>query len=416
MNFRLNRILTPAIVVPLLLMQFLLPDTAGANSAIRDARVEYVFGGPITFQARLDLDQAVQDAYVTFKSLGDSRTLVGPAAYTDGYLEYIFDQAEQPLRAFGRVDYWFTVTLLDGSQITGDVNQFIYEDNRFAWRMLSSPPFHVHWYEGDLDFAQAVLGVAHEGLKRAGTIIPLPVPEEIHIYVYASSEELQATRRLSRRDGVAGHAEVDLGVMVVSLPNIPERRLETERQVPHELMHILLYQAIGAGYENIPTWLNEGLASIAELYPTPDYQIVLESAIARNNLIPISDLCRSFPPEMSGFILSYAESAYFTRYLYRTYGSIQLESMLAGYANGLDCERGFEAAYGTSLSAAEAQWLKETFNTRPVVPEAVPVTGELMPWFLLLFAVVALPSLMVMLALLKHRPAARVSAKSLQEV
>lgn len=411
MTLRFYRFLLPAILL-VLWLTFSASKTALAEPLLNEIEVEYIFGGPVAFRAHLETEQPVHQAFVFLRSQGENRTIVGPAAFEDGVLEYIHDQPEQPLRAFAKIEYWFQVTFADGSDYTSESYTFIYDDNRFNWRLLSSEPFHIHWYEGDLDFAQGVLDVAHEGLKRANSILPLPAPPEVNIYVYSSSEELQATRRLSRREGVAGHAEVDLGVMVVSLPNLPERRLEAERQVPHELMHILLYQAIDRGYENIPAWLNEGLASINELYPTPDYQIVLESAYAQNSLIPISDLCRGFPPEMSNFILSYAESAYFTRFLYRTFGALSLETLLAGYANGLDCERGFEAAYGMSLATAEAQWLKEVFGGPSMAQERFAgASGEFWTWMVLLIVVLALPFLLTLLALGRSRSSEPVGHK-----
>ena len=93
---------------------------------------------------------------------------------------------------------------------------------------------------------------------------------------------------------MAGHADPDLGVMVVSVPDGPTQRIEMERQIPHELMHVLLYQLIGNKYQ-LPTWFNEGLATISELYPDPDYYTYLMRAKANDSLIPLTNLCASFP-------------------------------------------------------------------------------------------------------------------------
>jgi hypothetical protein len=155
-------------------------------------------------------------------------------------------------------------------------------------------------------------------------------------------------------------------------------------------MHIMLYQSVGQGYENIPTWLNEGLASINELYPNPDFQISLESAINSNTLIPLNRLCSGFPMEISGFILSYAESAYFTRYLYRTYGSERIYELVTTYARGLDCEHGFETVIGMSLSQAENQWIADNFGQASVSGIDVQASN-LWPWLILLSIVVTIP-------------------------
>ena len=69
-----------------------------------------------------------------------------------------------------------------------------------------------------------------------------------------------------------------------------------EQRIPHELMHVMLYRSIGAGYKDLPTWLREGTATLAEVNPNPDYDRVLANAGANNTLIPLKDLCISFPP------------------------------------------------------------------------------------------------------------------------
>jgi hypothetical protein len=374
-----------------------------AQSTYLDSKVEYTFGGPVAFIIKLETKSPVEEILVFLRSHGENQTFIGEAEPSgSGEFQYLHDASLQPLRAFAHVEYWFQVNLKDGSQETSPVYSFFYQDNRFVWQKLSRAPYHVHWYEGDVSFGQGILDIAHEGQKKAKSLLPLPVPDDVNIYVYASSEELQATRRLLRQEGVAGHADVDLGLIVVSLPNLPDRRLEAERTVPHEVMHIMLYQAIGQGYEHLPTWLNEGLASINELYPNPDFQISLESAIKNSTLIPLNQLCNGFPIEISGFILSYAESAYFTRYLYRTFGSEKIYDLAATYARGFDCEQGFEQVMGISLSDAEKQWIADSFG--PLAASGVDLQpSNLWPWLILLFVVVAVPMLAALPGLMRPK-------------
>jgi hypothetical protein len=183
--------------------------------------------------------------------------------------------------------------------------------------------------------------------------------------------------------------------MVVSLPKGPEQRLEMERQIPHELMHIMLYQKVGPSYVNLPAWFNEGLSSIAELYPNPDYQVLLESAYEKGTLLPISSLCTSFPRDAAGAYLAYAESASFTRYLHEQYGSLPIDQLVRQYATGLDCERGIEVALGSSISQLERDWRRETLGEDPWLTALT----NLAPWLLLLLAILAVPIVLVIVTL-----------------
>jgi hypothetical protein len=161
---------------------------------------------------------------------------------------------------------------------------------------------------------------------------------------------------------VAGHADPDLGVIMVSLPPGPEQILEIKRQIPHELVHILLFEKLGSRYSAMPRWLNEGLATVAELFPNPDYQLLLEKAYEREGLIPILDLCSSFPIDAANFQLSYAESYAFTWYLLQTYGNDKIEGLIQAYANGQACDQGIHTVYGESLTNLEAAWRLARFN------------------------------------------------------
>ncbi|RPI25296.1 MAG: hypothetical protein EHM70_20260 [Chloroflexota bacterium] len=376
-------------------------ETAVAESSVIDVSVEYTFGGQMTFKALVQSGSPVSEALVSFRPEGESDTVVGTASVDpEGRLIFTYDLTMRPLRAFSQVDYWFTISFQDGQHFTSPTFVFRYMDNRFTWQTLDEGRFHVSWYDGDLAFAQTVLDVAKEGLDHALSLLTLKVPDDIYIYAYASPSELQATLRLAGQDWVAGHADPDLHLMVVSLPPGPDRRLEMERQIPHELMHILLYQTLDRGYNNLPTWLNEGLSSLVQLYPMPEYQVILENAIQKEALIPISSLCQNFPVDASSTYLSYAESTSFTRYLYRRFGKTGLDSLVAAYSNGVDCNRGAETALGESLLRLEDQWLKESFNANP----ALQSIETLLPWFVLLFVVLVVPLALSAWSMLARKP------------
>jgi hypothetical protein len=153
-----------------------------------------------------------------------------------------------------------------------------------------------------------------------------------------------------------------LGLTLISIPPWYDYKLEIQRQVPHELLHILLYQKLGEGYAHLPRWLNEGLASTAEISPNSDYLVLLEKAYQRDVLIPISQLCESFPSDAANFQLAYAEAASFTWYLQAEYGNPGIEALLSAYADNLSCERGVEVALESNLFELEREWRRATFN------------------------------------------------------
>jgi hypothetical protein len=380
-------------VVALCLALLLSDRPALAQAQIVDASVEYRFGEAITFKARVEAGFPVKAARIEIRKQGDSGRLEAPVqADPGGDLEYHLDlkalePGQNPPRAFSRVDYVFYVTLDNGEEISSQEFSFFYGDNRFPWKEKESGSIRVHWYEGDEAFAQSVLDAADLGLQKAQDLLSLRVRAEINLFVYANSSEMQSAL-LAGQNWVAGQTAPDLGVALVSLPpGLPDTRFEARRQIPHELMHILLYQRLVRAYADLPAWLNEGLASMAELSPNADYQTMLENAVRNDALIPMASLCGTFPSDYSSALLSYAESTSFTFFLYRQFGSSGLDKLVNQYADGLDCASGVEAAFGSPLEQLEQRWLDETFGTNAYQQ----AFGDLMPWAVLLLLSVAVP-------------------------
>lgn len=363
---------------------------ASAQTQVIDAQVEYTYGQEIRFEARLDADSPVTEAAILFDAEGVTHiepgiVEVGP----DNTLVYTYNLASsQPFRPFSTVNYRYRVSLENGEVFTSPFFTFFYEDNRFQWQALEEGPFQVHWYAGDVAYAQSLLDVAQAGLNKVRDVLTAPDPQKrIEIYAYASANDMQSALNNTSANWIAGHADPDLGVIVVTIPTGPDQRLLMEQRIPHELMHVMLANLSGPAYPNLPVWLNEGLASVSELYPNPDYQVLVNSAYENSRLLPMETLCSTFPRDASNVLLAYAQSASFTRHLLHTYGVNRVNQLVAAYADGRNCESGFEAAMGLSLRQAERRWRQDQFAEDTNI---VALTNML-PWFMLMLAMVLAP-------------------------
>lgn len=364
---------------------------------IVETDVDYSFGGQVTFWAKTNWVTPPKNVQIFFKSLNDVNTIVGEVSVRGNELVYVHDLVRYPLKSFSEIQYWYGVQTEGETSAISRKFSFFYEDNRYLWQMLEEGPFRVHWYEGDLEFGQMVLDVARGSLDHAQGLLTFASPEKVDIFVYANGAEMQSTLNLAGLTIVAGHADPELGVMFVSLPPGTAQQSETERQVPHELMHILLFQKFGKDYEDLPTWILEGLASLNETYPNPDYVTVLEDAAKKETLIPMASLCRGFPAEASKFFQSYAQADSFTRYLNKEYGADGLMALIRAYAGGVECERGAEIGLGKTLTQLDLQWQSKTFHQSPVL-KAFEV---IFPWVMILILILAAPTLMVINSLLR---------------
>lgn len=326
---------------------------------IKELQVSYQFGLKASFQAWLTPPDAIKEIHLMIQPQGSATRVEKIPLNADGHILFEYDLAATPLPPFSPVDYWLRVTQKDGKQVESSHQTFLYEDNRFDWQTIESGTLVVKWYSGDLAFGQMVMDVATQGMEKSRQLVNATPPQPLRIYVYPAATDLQSALALINSAWVAGHADPEFATVLVSLPPGPGQRLEMERQLPHEITHILLYQAYGANYTRLPAWLNEGLASLSELYPNADYKRALQKAGQNNSLIPMEMLCGSFPREASGAYLAYAQAESFTRFLEQKYGTPSLQELAGLYADGVNCQQGIQTTFETSLGQAELRWKQE---------------------------------------------------------
>ncbi len=363
------------------------PAAGQAGGEVTEAWADHRFGEEINFFARIRSSVPITDATVTFRShdgIAQTRPL---SVNADGTAVYRYDARLNLLPPFARIAYWFDVTLTDGTSFTSPAFEFIYTDNRFPWQERAEGALRVHWYDGDAAFGAAVLDTARRGLDSALSLAPLQPTGTIDIYVYATAADLQGALVLGGQSWVAGHASPELGVAMLSVAPGADQGIFLERQAPHELAHILLYQSLGPNYNRLPVWLVEGLATNAELYPNPDLEATLAAAVDSNSLLPLSELCAAFPPDTGRAFLAYAQSKSFVRFLLDNFGTTGLSALISAYADGMDCEQGARRALEQPLSQLETRWRESTLGEN----RSGVVAANLFPYLLVLGIVLFVP-------------------------
>jgi hypothetical protein len=175
--------------------------------------------------------------------------------------------------------------------------------------------------------------------------------------VYDSIADVQLLAQQAGFAWQAGHTDPANGELLFSLPPGPQQSLEIQRQVPHEVAHQMLYQAFGADvYARLPAWLNEGIASNAEVYSDPAWAPLVQLAVESGSTIPFFSLCAIFPQDGETARLAYAQSASFVNYLYRHYNPTGFQLLVEAYAQDPDCIGATVETFDKDLFALEADW------------------------------------------------------------
>lgn len=385
----------------LCLLVFLLLPTQNISGQARvefsDLTAAYKYGEEVTFQVKIKQPAIVKDILLLIRPQGQDTILEQAVLNPQGEMMLTFDLKQRPFRPFAPVEYWLRVTTTTGEKVESTHQVLFYEDNLQPWQRLEEGRFLVNWRDGDQKFGQAVLNAAIAGQKAVAAYLPLPDATTVRIYVYPSARELQSALVFNQQTWVAGHTSPDLGLILLSIPPGLDQQLEMDRQIPHELAHIALYQLAGSAYTRLPLWLNEGIASLAELNPNPEYRIALERSSSAGHIIPMETLCGSFPGDASSAFLAYAQSASFIRFFVQKFGTPGLTALINQYKNGIGCLEGVQSATGSSLAQLQSRWQQESLGmntTSLAIQNLAPylIIGALL---LLLPLSVALKSLLV---------------------
>ncbi|MCX7682731.1 MAG: peptidase MA family metallohydrolase [Anaerolineae bacterium] len=343
------------------------PGTARATEGItvESSTVSYSFAQEVTFELQAASGADITSVHLSFRATGEAQTKVRPVAISSAprvSAVYRADMRYDPLPPFATVMFWWEIEDAAGNRLTTPPQQFKYMDNRFRWEQLSDPvrkEVTVYWIEGhgDLSFGQAALDVVMLGLDRINAELRAPLPEVVEVYVYDSEHNLNAALILSGRGWIGAQARPELGVIAVAIPFEEGYALRMKRDIPHELTHLLVYQAVTPeGYEYVPEWLDEGLATANELVPRTEYASMLEDARKNGYLLPLENLCVPFPPDPTTALLSYAQSGSVVQFIRREYGAVGIRNLLAAYRDGAGCRAGVAEALKISFNQLEAAW------------------------------------------------------------
>lgn len=324
----------------LLLLTAPLKHASAQNQiTISDNQVIYHFGSDLKITSSFASDEMQGSVFIVLQPEGQLSRQISLTPDADGQLTFIYDLHQDPLKPFSRIYYWYQFESISGSVVTSPSFWFDYIDNRYEWKQLSSKLFNVYWTEEDTAFGQQVMDIATAGLERATSILPVAPELPISVFVYPDIASLQDALSASSQTFVAGHASPEIGVVLISDGTDQTSLIELERQIPHELMHVLQYQVLGSAYQNSPAWLLEGMATLSQSYPNADNDRILNAAVETNTLIPLDSLCQTLPIEADTNILGYAQSAALVSYLKDTYGSQIFMSMFDSVLSGLSCEQ-----------------------------------------------------------------------------
>ncbi len=254
----------------------------------------------------------------------------------------------------GSILWWrWHLTTEEGEDLVTARETVTFEDDWFVWQRQRTGTLNVHWYRGSPALAQQMVDTAEETLERLARETGVRFQEPIDIYLYETPGDLR--RSLPGAPGwIGGVAFPEHNVVLVVAD---EAHADYGRRtVSHELGHLVVERLSFNCLTDLPVWLNEGLAMVAEGEEDPHARQTLETAVAENRLLTLKQIESTFSAHAERASLSYAESYSVVRFLIDAYGAEKVHTLLTAFQEGVSTDEALQATYGFGVEQLEAAW------------------------------------------------------------
>ncbi len=251
------------------------------------------------------------------------------------------------------VDYWWVVKDASGGRIETAPSQIQFDDTRYSWRSLTEGEVTIYWYEGNDSFAREVMLSAQQALARLTEDTGAYLEKPVKLYIYAKAQDLQGAM-IYPQEWTGGVAFTRYGIIAIGIA--PDNLQWGKRAVAHELTHLVIHQMTLNPYNDLPTWLDEGLAMHNEGVLGPQFTTYLNKAIAEKSLISVRSLSSPFSAYAGQSYLAYAQSYSLVNFLISKYGQTQMLELLLTFRQGSSYDDALEKVYGFNMDGLDTLW------------------------------------------------------------
>lgn len=365
---------------------------------IQTNQAEISFPETITFTLEATSEIDIVSAEIVYESdritCGDPVTRAIPDDFTPG--KSIALTWELVLRRTvslppgAQVSWHWLLETSDGAIFETPKQTLEFIDKTYPWEKQESDNLELYWYFGADAFADDLLQAGEETLDYLAQITGVQIDEKIKIFIYQSSDEMQAST-LFAPDWSGGLAYSDHRIVIAAVP--PDSGTWGYEVVSHELTHVLIGYYTYSCVSGLPNWLSEGLATYAEgsvgvSHAYEDH--VVTEAIETDSLFTVERLGEIFSNDPDLARQAYAQSYSLVEFLITTYGQEEMLELLTQFKEGASEDKALRTVYGldhVKLDAAWRQWigapplgdaeLVVATPTRTQFPTLMPLTGAI---------------------------------------
>jgi len=251
------------------------------------------------------------------------------------------------------VEYWWKVEDASGNKLETIPARVQFDDTRYSWRSLTEGKVTIYWHEGDDSFAQELMTATQQALERLAEDTGAELETPVKLYIYASSDDLRGAM-INPTGWEGGVAFTRQGIIAIGISS--SNMSWGKRTIAHELTHLVIHQVTLNPYNDLPLWLDDGLAMYNEGELSSAFADSLEKAIAEDSLVSVQSLSSPFSAYADKALLSYAQSYSLVEFLITSYGQAKMLELLNTFKEGSDYDAALERVYDFDMDELDSLW------------------------------------------------------------
>lgn len=277
-----------------------------------------------------------------------------------------------------RMAYSFELRDTAGRVLRTEEQIFVYLDNRFEWLTVSAGLITVY-YNNPLvaERAQHVLDTAAATLEYMGPVLGSNPQEPLHIVTYHNYRDMAGALPFQSQ----AHQEQ---LITAGMAFDEERVLlvysggqGVTGTTAHEFIHLLVGDATGRAYSQVPDWLNEGLAEYGDFSPDTDRDRYLQWAISQGKLRPLWQQ-GNFSGTPEDILIGYGQGLSVVSFMIETYGVDKMADLMRAISATLSIDAALMRVYGFDEYGLDGLW-RQSLGLEPLPRPEPPAPQKRSP-------------------------------------
>ena len=313
------------------------------------------FPDSATFTALVSNGSEVAEAVFFYTVLPDGALTRQPAEIATGDVTRISADlatrgANFYIPAGADIVWYWQLTTNDGTVSETPTQTWRFEDPRYEWVEIERGGIVVRYYDNE----GIAIAMAEEGADAVATmsrLLGIDVDFPLKVYVWRSEADAEGVQR-ERSEGFDEQI-ITGGVRV--LGDLVHIYSPSRWVIRHELTHILTNIAGEGAFGDLPSWLDEGTATIAEGDWLDRRGGALQRAIERDTVLPVRGMASN--TNIVGRVdVFYGQAAAIVTFLIDTYGPEQFARLFATFKEGSTVDNALITVYGFDRDALDNAW------------------------------------------------------------